>query len=276
MNRLQKKCALTAAGVHLLLLVILLVGPAFLSSRDKADDLQVLEFVPMMTTDKPFAGGGNPKAAPPPPAPVQQTPPQPQPRPQLPAPPPELKKATPPPEPPKQEADSLEPAREKKHKIDVSTKLVSRNDVKNTSKTPSTSAADARAAAARASAVRAAVSQLREGLSSSTEVDMPGPGGGGPTYARFKDVLYTVYLNAWNLPNDLEANAPSVEARVIVAKDGSVVSARITKSSGIPSLDRSVQDALDRVKFIAPLPEGSAAERECNIKFNPIAKQSYG
>jgi len=29
MNRLQKKCILATAGIHLLLLVILLVGPAF-------------------------------------------------------------------------------------------------------------------------------------------------------------------------------------------------------------------------------------------------------
>ena len=274
MNRLQKKCLISAAGVHLLLLVILIVGPAFLSSGDNSDDLQVLEFVPMMTTDKNFSGGGNPKAAPPPPAPVQPTPPQAQPQP--PAPPPEPQKAAPPPEPVKNDADAVEPAKERKHKIEVNTRLVSRNDVKTTPKVSAPSAADAQAAAARARAFKAAASQLRAGLSSSTEVDMPGPGGGGPTYARFKDALYTAYMNAWNLPNDLGADAPSVSTRVVVASDGTVISARIIKSSGIPSLDRSVQDALDRVKTVPPLPEGSGSERECNVNFNPLAKQSSG
>ena len=261
MNRLKKKCVITAAGVHLLLLVILIVGPAFLASKDEANDLQVLEFVPMMTTDKPFQGGGNPKAAPPPPP---QAPPQ----------PPEPRKATPPPEPPKKDTQAVEPEPEKKRRIEVSTRLVSRSDVKSTSK-PRTTTED-KANAERANAFKTAAGRLRSDLSSSTEVDIPGPGGGGPTYARFKDALYTAYMNAWILPNDLEADAPSVATKVVIARDGTVLSARITKSSGIPSLDRSVQDALDRVKSVPPPPEGSPAERPCNINFNPLAKQSLG
>ncbi len=37
MNRLQKKCVIATAGFHLLLLVILFVGPAFFWSREKPD-----------------------------------------------------------------------------------------------------------------------------------------------------------------------------------------------------------------------------------------------
>ncbi len=33
MNRLQKKCLMATVGVHLLLIVILLVGPAFFYSE---------------------------------------------------------------------------------------------------------------------------------------------------------------------------------------------------------------------------------------------------
>ena len=33
MNRLAKKCLIASAGLHLLLFVILLVGPAFLSKK---------------------------------------------------------------------------------------------------------------------------------------------------------------------------------------------------------------------------------------------------
>ena len=57
MNRLQKKCVLATAGVHLLLFVILLVGPAFFAPRPKADDLQVLDVIPANLIDAPFASG---------------------------------------------------------------------------------------------------------------------------------------------------------------------------------------------------------------------------
>jgi hypothetical protein len=35
MNRLQKKCVIVTAGIHLLLLVILMVGPAFFRSEER-------------------------------------------------------------------------------------------------------------------------------------------------------------------------------------------------------------------------------------------------
>ena len=95
MNRLQKKCVIASAGFHLLLLLILFIGPAFLSSRNQVDDLPVVDFIPSKLIDAPFAGGGNPNVAPPPPAPQ---PPVGQPPPPAPQPPPP--KAAPP-EPPK-------------------------------------------------------------------------------------------------------------------------------------------------------------------------------
>ena len=76
MNRLQKKCVLVTAGIHLLLLTILVVGPAFFSPRPKADDLTVLDVIPARLIDANF-NSGVANAAPPPPAEV--TPPQPPP-----------------------------------------------------------------------------------------------------------------------------------------------------------------------------------------------------
>ena len=69
MNRLQKKCVMATAGVHLLLLVILFVGPAFFYSRPKADDLQVLDVIPAHLIDAAF-NSGVANAQPPPPAPA--------------------------------------------------------------------------------------------------------------------------------------------------------------------------------------------------------------
>ena len=74
MNRLQKKCILATAGIHLLLLVILLVGPAFFEPRPKPDDLQVLDVIPANLIDAPFTSGVR-NAQPPAPTPVATPPP---------------------------------------------------------------------------------------------------------------------------------------------------------------------------------------------------------
>src|SRR5438874_3029510 len=57
MNRLQKKCFLASAGMHLLLPIILVLGSA-LTPREKPQEAQVLEFIPMITTDDKVSGGG--------------------------------------------------------------------------------------------------------------------------------------------------------------------------------------------------------------------------
>ena len=51
MNRLQKKCLIATAGFHLLLLVILFVGPAFFAPSPKPDDTQVLDVIPANLID---------------------------------------------------------------------------------------------------------------------------------------------------------------------------------------------------------------------------------
>src|SRR5438045_3497126 len=77
MNQLQKKCFVGSAGTHLLLFGILLIGPAFLSSKQKphAVDTQTLDFIPSKLIDANFARGGNRNAKPPPAA--QPAPPPP-------------------------------------------------------------------------------------------------------------------------------------------------------------------------------------------------------
>ena len=75
MNRLQKKCVIATAGFHLLLLVILFVGPAFFNSEPKTDDSQVLDVIPANLIDAAFNSGVK-NATPPAPTPIV-TPPQP-------------------------------------------------------------------------------------------------------------------------------------------------------------------------------------------------------
>src|SRR5471032_317304 len=91
MNRLQKKCVIATAGFHLLLLVILFVGPAFFNSKPKVDDSQVLDVIPPNLIDAAFSSGVK-NATPPAPTPIV-TPPPPQPTPAPPAPTPVVQPA---------------------------------------------------------------------------------------------------------------------------------------------------------------------------------------
>src|ERR1035437_2816296 len=77
MNKLRQKCFVASAGLHLLLVVILVIGPAFLTSKSKVDDSPVLDVIPGTVIDAAFSGGGNPHGTPPPPAPIVPRPPAP-------------------------------------------------------------------------------------------------------------------------------------------------------------------------------------------------------
>ncbi len=265
MNRLQKKCVLATAGIHLLLFVILLVGPAFFERRTKTDDLQVLDVIPANLIDAQFTSGVR-GAQPPPPA-VQPTPQPPTPQPVV-APPP--KPVEPPPVPEKVEKlvkpEPTKPAPEKpqEHKIQVDTHLVKRNATQNTS-TPDNSAQQARA-------LRKAIRSLKQNLSPSTTVDMPG--NSSVAYANYASVVKSIYDQAWTLPDAIANDNENTKVRVTIASDGTVISARITDASGDAALDASVQRTLERVTFIAPFPEGTTdKQRTYTINFNPQLKR---
>jgi periplasmic protein TonB len=272
MNRLQKKCVIASTGFHLLLMVILFIGPAFLASRDKADNMPVLDFVPMKTIDAAFSGGGNPNAKPPPPAPQPQPPaPQPQAAPPAPQPQPQpVKEIVRSPEP------SLEPAENKVHKPQVSPKPVTRP--RTTTTASSDSDADARETAKRREAYSSAIRNLRGGLSSKTSVeDIYGPGGGGPTYANFFQAVRAIYFDAWIVPDGVTDNEAAATASVTIARDGTVLNARILHPSGNTLADQSVEIVLRRVKFAVPLPDDAKEnQRTITIKFSVKAKRGLG
>jgi TonB family protein len=261
MNRLQKKCILATAGIHLLLLVILLVGPAFFEPRPKPDDLQVLDVIPANLIDAPFTSGVR-NAQPPAPTPVA-TPPPPQPQP------------TPPPptlterfekmfksEPPKPAPEKVQP-----HKIQPDLKPVVHHASKNVPDD----------AAKRARALRKAIQSLKNNLSSSTTVDMPG--NSSVAYASYAAAVKSIYAQTWEqVPLDTIANEDeNVKVSVTIASDGTVISARIIAPSGDANVDASIQRTLERVTFIAPFPKGAPEkERTYIINFNLKAKRLLG
>lgn len=292
MNRVQKKCVIVSAGFHLLLFSILLIGPAFLAPSDKQvpDDLQLINFVPVMTTDDNAMGGGNPKASVPraepnrPPQPRPQAAPAPEPvRPRAvehhePAPAPkEVAKQV---KEDKPDPDSLEAAKPRHHTIKISTKTVNLHPEAVAAEQKASEARNREIADLRRSAERSignTISDIHENLSGSTEIKLNGPGGGGVPYANFLQAVKSVYANAWTVPDGVTDDSATVTASVTIARDGSVISARITRPSGNSLVDRSVRETLDRVKYAAPLPPGgSEDQRTVTINFNVKAKQLLG
>ena len=270
MNRLQIKCLLTFVGAHLLLLVILFVGPAFFAPRPKPDDSQVLDVIPANLIDAAFNSGVR-NATPTAPKPIVTPPPQPTPI----APQPVVQPAPTPTPTLTERIEKLfkpEPAPTPKenqpHKIDL--QPVTRNVPKNSP--PVKPQDDSRQLRLRQQAFQKAARSLKNNLTSATTVDMPG--NSSAAYANYASVVKSVYDQAWTLPDTVANDDENVKVSVTIASDGTVINARIITASGDAPVDATVQRALERVTFIAPFPSGTTDnERTYVINFNPKAKR---
>jgi colicin import membrane protein len=118
---------------------------------------------------------------------------------------------------------------------------------------------------------------LRSDLSPSTTIEAVGMG--GEAYANYSQAIKTIYTEAWLTPDDVTDDAATVRVEVTIARDGRIVSSSVLKRSGISSLDKSVQAALDRVerRRLPPFPEGASdTQRTFKINFNLKTKRSLG
>jgi TonB family protein len=293
MDRLQKKCLIASTGVHLLLVLILLIGPGFLSAPPKLDDpARILEFIPSTLVDGPSRGGSPnagqmaPPAAPPQNDPVPEPPvprppqPEPEPKPE-PAPPKEQVK------PDKPDPEALpDPSKTARKRPEVNLKEIVRNPGKKApTKNPADDAArkeEQRLAGVRrdlASQLRGAAGSIGNRLSPGINIEPGdyGPGEGGPAAMNYATYVIKVYEEAWIPPEDTDRDDAITKATVTIARDGSVTLARIIRASGDGRVDASVRRTLDRVKFIAPFPEGARdKERTYTINFNLRAKRATG
>jgi len=280
MNRLQKKCFIASAGTHLLLMLILFIGPAFMSAKNpKSEDFQLLDFVPPRTVDALVAAnsGG---------APMQRQQQQ-----QPPAAPPPVQESKPPPvqkaqEPSnvieKKEAESFEAKPQKPKLPQVNTTLKSRHSTTKDKPAEKSDNREREAAEARrntASAIARATANLDKGLSASTSIRIgDGDGrGSGPAYANFLQVVKSVYTRMWEVP-DGASDGAIISVSVTIARNGDVVRSSITHRSGDAIADASVELLLDRVHHVAPLPEDSKDDqRTVNIDFSvKAAKRLLG
>jgi len=302
MNRVQKKCLIASLALHALLCAILLVGPAFLSANHQGVDLPTLEVIPAKIVDSLFSGGGNPKAAPPaaqkvvePPAPVQPTETRP-PEPTLQPPQTREQERKPVVEKIKPAQDIVEKATPQKPEIKVSTTVVKRTSEKDKEEKARADAEEKAKAQAEAKArakaeadarrrttqqlesrLNSAFESLSKNLSSGTTIEPLGPG--GEAYADYGQVVKSCYDQAWIDPEDVSEDAATVKVKVVIRRDGMVISDPIQKRSGVPALDKSVQNALDRVRLrgLPPFPEGAKeSQRVYIINFNLKAKRLVG
>ena len=257
MNRLQKKCVMATVGIHLLLLVILIVGPAFFMPKSKPDDFHMLDVIPTTTIDEALNSGVQ-NAQPPPPAPVvpPPQPPPPVPTPVVPTPTlaERLERIIKP--------EPVKPKPNQQRRIQINTNLVVRTPPRNVPDN-----------AQQAQAVRTALQNLKKKFAPGTVVDMPETSS-GPSYANYRDVIASIYYEAWTPPGNADNDDANTKVSVTIASDGTVISARIITPSGDTHMDDSIQRTLNRVPFIAPFPKDAVEkERTYKINFNLKAKR---
>jgi periplasmic protein TonB len=307
-DRLQKKCIIASAGLHSLLVGLLLFGSA-LMPKPHEEPVQLLKVYRSEDVSSALSSGGNPdvQVAPnplPPAAPVTPKPeatPPPKPAPEPPRPKPVEPVVKPIPEPPKEHhnfitdlfkspkpekvtkptKEDVVPDKPKPHKIEIdpsALKPVVRNKNEKTDQTQA--AADAKARAERkrlAKEISMAANTIGKNISSSTPVEIPGVGGPGPVSVNYGSIISSKYFDAWSPPTDVEESLATAEASVTIARDGSVISAHVTKSSGNASLDRSIENALSAVTFIEPFPASFKQQQiTVTVPFNLRTKRQSG
>ncbi len=271
MNRVQKKCLIVSAALHVLLLGVILFGAALMPEDRSAPFKPIKLYSLANVTDAP-SSGGSPNVvsaplppAPQPPAPVRPDPPEPPtPRsapvstrePEAVRPPPkftlnpnELKLA---------KRDNVKPPKDNQAAADKATRQA---------------AEDRRLLFNKASQN---IRSISKDFSASTEVALSGPGDGGPSAANYRDIVASKYYAAWNTPN-VSDDPGTVTVSVTIARDGSVVAHRVIKRSGNAATDKSVEITLENVTFIEVFPASSNdQERTYTIIFDPIVKRSLG
>ena len=247
MGRLKRSCVVGSVVFHTLILAMLVLGPMLLAKRE--EKVRVIDLVPSEVIDKLLAPAA-PVAPPPAPAPPKPKPepkkiqPKPKPKPVLPKPKP--KKNTPKPKP--------KPKPKIKVNLDSS---VRKPDARNTEAE--------KEAAKRREALNRSLNKLDTKLSGRTAVNVPL---GRFASANYESLIRRKYMDATIHPGAISGD-PVVKVRLVIARNGRVLSASITGQSGVTSWDRAVQKTLDRVKFIKPFPESmKGAQQTFNLNFN--------
>jgi periplasmic protein TonB len=284
MTRLQKKCMIVSLGLHGLLMVILLASAGFRSAPPPTD-IQIMTMIPANIVDRAGAGGGAPAVslAPQRPTPAPRAQPVAQAQPPTPRARPEVARPLPSPE--KSQDLALEPRPKPpkprtEHEVHPSFTLASATTrVKRSAKNPpteSSSRAENRRLREIANSLANLATDVRDSGSPSASVDVSGIGG-GEAFAGYRDVVASYYYRAWITPDSSASRLATPDAKVTIARDGSIIEAELVHPSGDSALDRSVERALRDVIKLPPFPASTRdTQRTYVIRFSLEAKEMSG
>ena len=231
MSRLKRSCVVGSVVFHALILAMLVLGPMLLAKRE--EKVRVIDLVPSEVIDKLLSPAAQ---VAPPPAPAPPKPKQPEPKKVQPKPKPKPK-----PIPPKP-----------KIKVNLNSNV----------RKPDAQKKESQKEAAKR---QTALNKLQTKLSGRTSVNVPL---GRYASANYESLIRRKYMDATIHPGAISGD-PVVKVRLVIARNGRILSARVTGKSGVASWDRSVQKALDRVKFIKPFPESmKGSQQTFNLNFN--------
>jgi TonB family protein len=270
MGKLKRSCVAGSFVLHAVIIALLVLGPVLLAKRE--EKVQVIDLIPSEIVDQiltpkvsvtpPAPTQTKPKPTPPKPKPVKITKPKPKPTPPKPK-PVKITKPKPKPTPPKPKPVKIT---KPKPKIKVNLKPTVRRPDSSKVKAQQEAAERARKADAKhQQALNKSLNRLNSNLSGSTAVKAPL---GRFAAANYESLIRRKYMDATFHPGAISGD-PVVKVRVVIARSGSVISARIVNSSGVTSWDRSVQKSLDRVKHIGPFPKSiSGSQKTFTLNFN--------
>lgn len=266
MSRLHRKCFFASTTVHALLLGVLSLGFAFRDSRPEPPiSLPPLDVIPSRLIEAELSGGAEPKPQPPPtPAPEPRPEPvvEPRPRPPAPRPEPEPEPISPPKE-TEVKQPKPKPAPPKPRKITVNRKTI---PVTQPQPRKSDRPVPSNVANELTKTITDALQTIERESTGATAVTVPGPG--NEAFASYSQLVISVYSGNWIKPPGIQRLA-TVKASVTIARDGRVVSTRITQLSGNRAVDDSVEQVLQRVKTVGrPFPETNKDDtRVFNLSF---------
>ena len=276
MNRLQKHCILVSTGLHLLLLVALLFGSGFRSKQPERPDIKSFHMMSSSVMesllDDPADAAGKQEPEPVIKTPVAEPPPEEIKEPETPkaepAPRPEpVVKPRPKPEPTQVPAISkrIEKPKPKPAKPVIKVSRIYKSNT--TRRKPS--AKNQQPRVPRPSVPQVTLNQKLNKV-----------GGGsrlkgvttisGSSLGRYGLLVQSAYDRQWRQPNGISSRDLTVKVKVIVAKDGSIQSAKISQSSGISAMDQSIERAIQMVQRIteAPPKGASLSNRTFILNFN--------
>ncbi|MBN8248022.1 MAG: TonB family protein [Verrucomicrobia bacterium] len=103
-----------------------------------------------------------------------------------------------------------------------------------------------------AARIAGAASGVSKNVGATTQIQALGPG--GKAYAPYYSYLQATLKREWRKPATSSEQTAQATVQLVIAKDGSLFSADLTKRSGVAALDASVEEIFRRVRRFDRLP----------------------